>query len=330
MRKLLLVVLAQLALALPAFAETPSIKVIPKQHIDFLVGDQLIGRYVIDPSAPKPHFQSLLGPSGKPVTRGFPTIKDDPDEAKDHVHHRGAWFGHGDVLPEGMTLTQKVKGVAGVDFWSEGPDCGKIVCVEVGEPKVEGQHAWINTRNEWQTADGRKVMDETRVIHFYNLKDADLLTFDIDLHASVAPITFGDSQEGAFAVRVAESMTEKRKIGGVLENAEGQRTEAMCWGRQSSWCDYSGPVNGQTVGLAILDDSKNPSHACWHVRSYGLMAANPFGRNKSGFPDTKGLALPVRIPKGEHLRLRYGILLHSGNAKTGNVAQRYEEFVRTR
>jgi hypothetical protein len=303
------------------------IRVRDKESLEFLSGGRLVGRYIIAENAPKPHFFPLNAPTGKPVTRGFPMVKDDPEETKDHPHHRAAWFCHGDVIPEGVTLTQKVRGVEGVDFWSESPGHGRIVCVHVGEPKRDGNHAWVTTRNEWRTSDGQKILEETRTIHLHDLGESWLLTFAIDLHASVCPITFGDTKEGAFAVRVAEFMSEKRNRGGVIENAEGERTEAKCWGRPSAWCDYSGPVDGQIVGLAILDDPRNPHPAHWHARGYGLMAANPFGRNKSGFPGVRGRTDLVKLAKGEHLRLRYGILLHLGDARTGKVAQGFERFV---
>lgn len=303
------------------------IRVQDGQSIDFLIGGKLVGRYITAESAPKPHFFALHAPTGKPVTRGFPMVKDDPEETKDHPHHRAAWFCHGDVIPEGVTHTQKVRGVEGVDFWSESPGHGRIVCVHVGEPKREENHAWVVTRNEWRTPDGQKILDETRTIHLYDLGESWLLAFAIDLHASVCPISFGDTKEGAFAVRVAEFMSEKRNRGGVIENAEGERTEARCWGRSSAWCDYSGPVDGQIVGLAILDDPRNPHPAHWHARGYGLMAANPFGRNKSGFPGVRGRTDLVKLAKGEHLRLRYGILLHLGDARTGKVAQGFQRFV---
>ena len=36
----------------------------------------------------------------------------------------------------------------------------------------------------------------------------------------------------------------------------------------------------------------------------------------------------VKLAKGEHLKLRYGILLHSGDAAAGKVADRYQQFVK--
>jgi hypothetical protein len=312
-------------------AGSPAIKV-ADAHLDLLVGDQLVGRYHFDRALAKPHFHPLNGPfPGQSVTRAYPMIKDFPDEAKDHPHQRAVWFCHGDVIPEGMNLPRKVPNVTGVDFWAEHANHGWITCVEVGKPQSDGNHAWAVTRNEWQTPDREKIMDETRTLHLYDLgKDAKLLVFDIDLHASVVPITFGDTKEGAFGIRVAETMTEKRKLGGVLENAEGKRTMKECWGYQSAWCDYSGPVDGKIVGLAIFDDPKNPYPALWHSRDYGLMAANPFGRNRSGFPAAKGRSDLAKLAKGEHLKLRYGLLVHAGDAKEGKVAERFQEFVKLR
>jgi hypothetical protein len=256
-----------------------------------------------------------------------------PGGSTDHPHQKSAWFCHGDVIPEGIELKAKVRGV---DFWSESKGHGRIVCTEVGKPVAEAKQARIATRNEWRTADGRKILDENRTLHLYDLGKAWLFVFDIDLHASVAPITFGDTKEGSFGVRVSDAITEDKpgKNGrgkglGKIENADGKVAEKDCWGRPSAWCDYSGPMNGRTVGIALFDDPNNPSRACWHVRGYGLMAANPFGRRLS-FPAMKGRDDLVHLNRGEHLQLRYGLLLHPGDAHSGQVAEWYQRFLQLR
>jgi hypothetical protein len=38
----------------------------------------------------------------------------------------------------------------------------------------------------------------------------------------------------------------------------------------------------------------------------------------------------VRLGKGEHLRLRYGILVHTGDVQEGQVAEQYKRFVKLR
>src|SRR5262249_53963613 len=152
-------------------------------------------------------------------------------------------------------------------FWSEAPGHGVIACVEVGEPKLEKGHGQVTTRNEWRTADGVKILDETRTIHLHDLGDARLLVLDIDLHASACPVTFGDTKEGSMGIRINDAIREeivvdkkKTKGPGMIENAEGkvgekdEKDRPVCWGQQSAWCDYSGPIDGKTVGLAILTD----------------------------------------------------------------------------
>lgn len=170
-----------------------------------------------------------------------------------------------------------------------------------------------------------KILDESRTIHLYDFGKARLFVFDIDLHANVVPITFGDTKEGAMGVRVNDAIREEKRLGRI-ENAEGKKTERNCWGRLSKWCDYSGTIDGKPVGIAILDDPNNPYLACWHSRGYGLMAANPFGRVLSGFSAMQDKKDRVKLAKGDHLKLRYGILLHEGDAKEGKVEECFAKF----
>jgi hypothetical protein len=313
--------------ALPA-AEPATVTIdAGKEQITFSAGKDMVGKYNIGPTVAKPYLWPLNSPGNVPITRAWPMVKGQAGESNDHVHQKSAWFCHGDVIPEGLELKDKVKGVTGVDFWSEAPGAGKIVCTEVAPPKIDKNHGQVTTKSEWRTANGTKILDEVRTIHLYDLGDARLFVFDIDLNASVAPITFGDTKEGSFGIRINDTIREEKGGKGKLENADGKIGEKAVWGQQSPWCDYSGPIEGKEVGLAIFDAPAN-AKACWHSRGYGLMAANPFGREKSGFPAMKGKTDLLKLAKGDHLKLRYGILLHSGDAKAGNVAKYYEQFVK--
>lgn len=297
-----------------------------KEKLDFYVGDDLATSYLTAGYA-RPIFWPIKAPGNIPLTRAWPLDKSNPKEATDHPHQKSVWFCHGDVIPEGIELKHKIKGVEGVDFWSEAVGHGDIVCTFVGGPTNSKDAVHVKTRNEWRTADGVKIMDETRNISFHNLGKARLIILDIDLHASVCKITFGDTKEGSMGIRINEEITAAKNGNGKIQNAEGKVGEKECWGKVSAWCDYSGPVDGKVVGLALLSDPKNAYPACWHARGYGLMAANPFGRNKSGFPEMKGRTDLVRLAKGDHLHLRYGVLVHEGDAITGQVADSYQRFV---
>ncbi|MBI3409165.1 MAG: PmoA family protein [Planctomycetes bacterium] len=302
---------------------------VKEKQIDFRLGDELVTSYHTSGFS-KPIFWPVNAPGGVPLTRAWPMEKGKAGESTDHVHQKSAWFVHGDVIPEGMELSDKIRGVEGVDFWSETKGHGQIVCVKVEEPIQKDSQAKVVTHNEWRLASGTKIMDEKRALTFHDFGKARLIVLDIDLHASVAPILFGDTKEGAMGIRINDEIIAQENGKGTIQNAGGKVGERECWGRAAAWCDYSGPINGKTVGLTILADPKNPHPTCWHVRGYGLMAANPFGRIKSLFPDAQRRDDLVRLAKGEHLQLRYGLLLHEGDATTGQVAEHFDCFVKLR
>ena len=266
-----------------------------EDYLDFRVGQDLVTRYHIGQGVAKPYFWPLHGPRGVAMTRAWPMEKGSSGGSDDHPHQKSVWFCHGDVIPEGIDLKDKVRGVDGVDFWSETKGHGRMVC-----NKVAKKNGGVETENEWQTANGVPILEEKRTIQLLDFGQTRLLIVDIDLEARYAAITFGDTKEGSFGIRVNDLIREE-KGNGKIENAEGKVGEKECWGRVSAWCDYSGTIDGQKVGIAILTDPANRYPSCWHSRGYGLMAANPFGRAKSGFPDMKGRTDLVKLSKGEHL-----------------------------
>lgn len=313
--------------------EPPSPPSLENQGENFRYG------YHGDGKLAKPHFHPLeakVGESWIRLTRSFPMERDVAGESKDHPHHRGLWFCHGDVIAEGGRPPALIPGVQGTDFWSEGIGRGRIACTRIGASYAPAQPpndaftlAWNDTDNDWRSADGSILLKEKRNIGRRVLAgDASprLLIIDSTLTAADRAITFGDTKEGSFAVRVNDQFSEKR--GGQIRNSAGKKTEKECWGQLADWCDYSGKVDGQPCGLAIFDHPDNAPRACWHVRAYGLMAANPFGRAKSGFPAMRGRTDLVKLQPGESLRLRYGVLLYAGEKAADEIQKEYEAFVK--
>src|SRR5262245_42342397 len=103
-------------------AQGAAIKV-EKDQIQFLAGKEVVTTYLTKDTWPRPFFWPVKAPDGTETTRAWPMgeqIAVDAKEGKkpDHIHHRSVWFTYGDVVPEGMALKTKLKGVEGVDFWS--------------------------------------------------------------------------------------------------------------------------------------------------------------------------------------------------------------------
>ncbi len=290
----------------------------------------------------KPYVWPVLTPSGVPVTRSWPMLPDAPG-AKDHKHQKSAWFCHGDVVVEGIQ-SQPRKGVAGTDFWSEETGHGRIVIenqpvalrIFIGNLEFGAESSYklpqvSQASYTWQDATGRTLLRENRKVAFQPLKTtAWQMDFTSELSATEGTVTFEDTKEGSMGIRVIDALTEKQ--GGKLINAKGQTGEKNVWGHEADWCAYAGKVEGKPVAIAILDHPSNPHRACWHARGYGLMAANPFGRDKSGFPDRKGKADLVKIPKGEKLTLRYALVVLDGewDSAQKTITEAYATWSKTK
>src|SRR5262249_36618050 len=145
---------------------------------------------------------------------------------------------------------------------------GRIVCVEHLLVEKGGLRPvpTLHLTNEWRTADGVKILETADTIRLHDLGGkAYLLEFTTLIEATVCPGTFGDTKEGSFGVRVRDELTVA-KGKGRLVNAEGKVGEGEknnakrdgVWGLRSDWCDYSGQVEGKTVGVAVFADPKNP------------------------------------------------------------------------
>lgn len=264
-----------------------------------------------------PALWPILGPSGKPMTRPWPTGSPDPGETKDHPHHQSLWITHDEV--------------SGANFWSgnrnDKPDGSgaRTVHREFVKADSDGRVATIVTRNDWMNDDKRLFEDE-RELRFGLRDNGDRwIDFTITLKATDGDVTFGDTKEGTFAVRVNDSMRVEAKQGGRIVNDQGLE-DGAAWGIPASWVDYSGPVDGETVGIAMFSHPKSfRPKTRWHVRTYGLFAANPFGQKD--FPE-KELADQgeYTLKKGDELTLRYRVLLHRGTAEQADLAKAYQEF----
>ena len=152
----------------------------------------------------------------------------------------------------------------------------------------------------------------------------------LKLKASAGPLTIGDSKEGFLAMRVAATMRADRQNGGHFVNSLGD-ADGKAWSKRADWVDYYGPVDGETVGIAILShpDSYSPQPR-WHVREYGLFAANTFGEIAftNGRTDVRKRPLRKALAAGESLLFRYRIILHQGDEQQAKIAAEFQRFAK--
>lgn len=261
----------------------------------------------------KPYLAPLRSASGKIVTRHYPMEKIE-GESRDHVHHTGLWFSYDDVN--------------GVKFWENDPSYkppnkGTIVVQSAKlEPGAAGS-AVVKAVMNWNGPDGKTILREDRVMTFSSRPALRMIDFDITLNAP-EKVVFGDTKEGAFAIRLADALAEKN--GGKMVNAEGAEGMKNVWGKRSNWVDYFGTLEGEQLGIAIFDHPSNPRHPTyWHSRDYGLFALDPFGQHAfdESLPESHWT-----VEAGGSLHFRWRVVIHSGDAASAHIAELYKQYAK--
>ena len=249
----------------------------------------------------RPFFFPVLAANGTPVTA-------DHYGQKEHPHHNSLWVGHGEVN--------------GADHWGLHDDKSPKQR-HIRFEKVEGDT--IMEDLEWEGTDHQPILKERRTMRFVVFPDsARGIEFTLQFTPIDGPVTFGDTKEaGLVSVRVSDAIPTDHPV---LTNSRGAHGEKATWGRPANWCDISGQINGKEYGIAAFDHPNNPRHPTrWHVREYGLLAANPFGLSyfDKGTPRHTG---DLTIELGKTVTFRYEVVVHEGDADSAGLDQKYRQY----
>ena len=289
--------------------------------IDVVIDGKPFTTFYHGPKTPKPYFHPVRAADGTIVTRGYPMEMID-GERRDHPHHRGLWFTHGDVN--------------GFDFWAnedsqDRPHKGRVVARRV---RTKGRNG-IEGSFEWRGPSGEVLLVEDRTMSFGSAGGHRSIDFDLKLTAGSEVAHLRDTKEGTFAIRLATPLEEphERAEGiprtGKITGTDGRTGEPNLWGKRSPWLDYSGKIDGKALGVAIFDHPSNPKHPTyWHVRSYGLFAANVFGEHHFYADDSRDGG--IKLKPGESLRFRYRVVVHAGDTKQADVGALYKQWAKER
>ncbi len=312
-------------LALAALPCAAQVKITPgpeKIAVD-IHGQPFTVFYVAGPEVMKPYLHPLRAASGTYVTRMWPmeNVAEEAATGKDHPHQRGLWFAH--------------ESVNKLDFWNNDasyttPNRGKMTLKKLDKVESGSAQGSIAATFDWTDLAGAVQLTESRVMTFYDEPRTRTIDLDITLTA-VQPVVFGDNKDGVLGLRLRPVLQESAQRGdnfpltGHILNADGQTTEKEAWGKPSNWCDYWGEIGGEKVGIAILDHPDNPRHPVrWHVRGYGLFAANPFGL--AAFTNDKSQDGSMTLAAGQSVRFRYRVVIHPGDTKNAGVDALWKRY----
>lgn len=255
------------------------------------------------PSASRPFFFPVLGPSGESLTRmGHPG-------APDHDHHASVWFAHHSLMGISfwaITATSQIRQTS----WlvQENGDDAATLAVRLG---------WFDGH------DPAPLIEQDLIITLHPLTEGE---YALDLQSTFRPlaaqIEFQQTNFGFFAVRVAKSISAHFG-GGKLTNSHGATGEPAIFGKSALWMDYSGPIavlkdskrEYATEGITYFDHPSNPNHPTkWHVRDDGWMGASACFDG------------PLVTTKDHPLKLRYLLHIHNGDVNPERAAAVMEQW----
>jgi len=300
-------VLLSLAVLTGALAQT--LHAAEKAKVDFktnkegqvairINGQQVAVYYPEDGETTRPFFAHLRAPGAPQVSRNHPPVvgKDRSDHG---TFHPGLWMSFGDIN--------------GSDYWRLAERTEHVDYLKAPQGGWGKGSFAVHNRYLDQKDPKKIVCEEDCQFTILALPVGYLLLWDSTFYGK-HEFYFGDQEEMGIGFRVATPIrVETESAGsmpggnGTMVDSKGRKNGDEIWGNASDWCDYSGTLDGKRIGMTLFCHPKNFRPSWFHARDYGLLEANPFGRDAFG----KGEKSKVVVKPGEKFRLRYGVLVHA-------------------
>jgi hypothetical protein len=272
-----------------------------EKKVDVVYNGNLITTYLYQDSIMKPVLYPVNTISGTTITREYP-FKLKPGERADHPHQVGFWFAH--------------EGVNGIDFWNASTAIapkdrhryGKIIHTRTVCAQGLATQGTLIVNTQWRTQQGKTLLAEVTTLAFSSPNETDvIIDRTTELRALNGPVTFYDKKDALMAIRVArelelpsewkekfilpdgsitpEPIVNKEGTTGGYLSSEGVTGEDV-FGKRAQWMRLTGVRDGKKIAIALINHPDNlESPPYWLARGYGLMSANPLG--KEVFTDGK-------------------------------------------
>ena len=189
------------------------------------------------------YIHPVYTPKGSIVTDDYPS---------DHYHHHGIWFAWTKTEFEGKHP----------DFWNVGDGTGRVDFEEVGKTWSGPIYAGFTSFQKYVALTGdapKTALNEDWDVRVYNLGSEQEPYFVFDIVAtqecaSASPLILEEYRYGGMGVRGNREWKDKSKVG--FLTSEG-KTRADGNATRGRWCHIGGSVDGQMVGIAVLDHPSN-------------------------------------------------------------------------
>jgi hypothetical protein len=262
--------------------------------IEIRIDGNLMTNYILSEHEKYPFFYPVNGPSKASVT----SMRN-----ANYPHHSSLFFG--------------CDCVNGGNYWQEGLERGQIVPLRADIKETGGDKVVIENENIWKRPGAMAPIKDFRVITVTaSSKDIFQIDFSIEMEM-LMDVTIQKTNHSLFSGRMDPDLAVTND--GIMINAEGETSEQGTFGKRSAWMDYYGERMGKIEGMAILQHPSNDWYpAPWFTRDYGFFSPTPMFWPEN--EETTGLK------KGEKIKLRYRVLVHSGDHQQADIAGHFEKY----
>ncbi len=265
--------------------------------IDVLINNNLFTSYIFSREEKYPFFFPVNGPSQATVT----SMRN-----ANYPHHSSLFFG--------------CDMVNGGNYWQEGLERGQIISLRADILQAEGDKVVIENECAWIRPGAEAPIKDLRKITI-TAQSGKIFQIDFDIVMEILmDVTIRRTNHSLFSGRMDADLAVTNK--GTMINAEGETGEQGTFGKPSPWIDYYGTRMGKTEGMAIMQHPSNKWYpAPWFTRDYGFFSPTPMY-----WPED--LEKGTQLKKGEQVKLRYRVLVHTGDHKEADIAGQFSRYAK--
>jgi hypothetical protein len=276
------------------FAQTKIVAQKFNSKIDILINKNLFTSYILSEDEKYPFFFPVNGPSNASVT----SMRN-----ANYPHHSSLFFG--------------CDRVNGGNYWQEGLERGQIISIradiiESGNDKViiENECIWRRPNASAPIKDIRKITITAPSKEVYQID------FDVTLEM-LMDVIIEKTNHSLFSGRMDADLAVIN--GGTMINSNGEKGEKETFGKKAAWIDFYGKRGDKQEGMAIMQHPSNEWYpAPWFTRDYGFFSPTPMY-----WPQNDK---ETNLKKGQTIKLKYRVLVHSGDISTAKIAEQFEKY----
>lgn len=249
------------------------------------------------------YLHPVYTPLGRLVTDDYPS---------DHYHHHGIWF----------AWTKTKFGDAHPDFWNVDDGTGRI---DFGASEITGRgpvYGALSSRQFYIALNGSAATNaltehwDVRVYNVGQQGSSKYFLFDLTATqetATTVPLKLEEYRYGGMGLRGHRDWKDKSKVSFLTSEGKTRENGNATRGR---WFVMSGPVEGATVNIAVLDHPGN-------FRSPQPMRLNPDDPFFNYAPSQLG---PFEITPGSPFVLRYRYVVSDGPPDSTELDRLWNEL----